>query len=78
VRTRHEREGSEKTQPDVGALQRQIHELLDEKPQTQERDQKTGQELANYETTIGRMGQEIPGLRRMVAGSGFSMARLKN
>ena len=78
VRTRQEREGSEKTQPDVGALQRQIQELLDEKQQTLERDQKTRQELANCQATIGRMREEIQGLRRTVARSGFSMARMKN
>jgi len=48
-----EREGSEKTQQDVGALQRQIQEQLDEKQQTQERNEKTRQELTNYEATIG-------------------------
>jgi len=53
VRTRQEREGSETTQPDVGALQWQIQELLDEKQQTLEKDEKTRQELANYQTTIG-------------------------
>jgi len=78
VRTRQEREGSEKTQPDVGALQRQIQELLDEKQQTREKDEKTRQELANYQTTIGRMGEELQGLLSTVAGSGFSIARLRN
>jgi len=33
---------------------------------------------ASHQTTIGRMREEIQGLRRTVAGSGFSMARLKN
>ena len=46
ARTRQE-EGSEKTQPDVGVLQRQIQELLEEKQQSLERDEKTQQELAN-------------------------------
>jgi len=78
VRTRQEREGSEKTQPDVGARQRQIQELLDEKQQNLEKDEKTRQELANYQTTRGRMREEIQGLRRRVAGSGFSLARLRN
>jgi len=35
-------------------------------------------ELANYKTTIGRMREELQGLRKTVAGSGFSIARLKN
>jgi len=78
VRTRQEGEGSAKTQPDVGALQRQIQELLGEKQQTLERYEKTRQELVNYQTTIGRMCEEIKGLRRTVAGSGFSLARLRN
>ena len=77
MRTRQE-EGTEKTQPDVGALQRQIQELLDERQQTLERDEKTRRELANYLTTIGRMREEIQELRRTVAGSGFSIARLRN
>jgi len=77
VRTWQE-EGSEKTQPDVGALQRQIQELLDERQQTLERDENTRRELANYQTTIGRMREEIQGHRRRVAGSGFSIARLRN
>ena len=63
VRTQPRREESEKTQPDVGALQRQIQELLDEKQQSLERDAKSRQELANYQNTIGRMREEIQGLR---------------
>jgi len=51
---------------------------LDEKQQTLENDEKTRRELANYQTTIGRMHEEIQGLRRTVAGSGFSIARLRN
>jgi len=78
MRTRQERDGSEKTQPDVGALQRQIQELLNKKQQTQEKDEKTRQELANYQTKIGRIREEIQGFRRTVVGSGFSIARLRN
>jgi len=48
------------------------------KQQTVKRDERTRQELANYQTTIGRMREEIMGLRQTVAGSGFSLARLKN
>jgi len=77
VSTRQE-EGSVKTQPDVGALQRQIQELLNERQQTLERDENTRWELANYQATIGRMREEIQGLRRTVAGSSFSIARLRN
>jgi len=78
VRTRQEREGSEKTQPDFGALQRQIQELLNETQQIHEKDEKTRREFANYQTMIGRMGEEIQGLRGTVGGSGFSIARLRN
>ena len=78
MRTQQEWEGSEKTQPDVGALQRQIQELLNEKQQIQEKDEKTRRELGNYQTTIGRMHEKIQGLRRTIAGSGFSIARLRN
>jgi len=77
VRTWQEKEGSEETQPDVGALQRQIQELLDEKQQTLEKDERTRLELDNNQTTIGRMREEIHGLRRTIAGSGFSLGRLK-
>ena len=50
---------------------------MDEKQQTLERDEKTRLELANYQTTIGRMREEIQGLSRTVAGSGFILGRLK-
>jgi len=41
-------------------------------------DENTRQELANYQAMIGRMREELQGLRRMVAGTGFSLARLRN
>jgi len=77
VRTRQEA-GIEKPQPDVGALGRQIQELLNERQQSMEKDEKTHQELANYQDTIGRMREELHGLRRTVAGSGFTLTRLRN
>ena len=77
VRTGQE-EGSEKAQPDVGALPRQIQELLNERQQTLEKDENTQRERANYQSTIGRMPEAIQGLRRTVAGSGFSIARWTN
>jgi len=77
VRTRQE-DGGEKTQPDVGALQSRIQELLNERQQSLEKEEKTRQEVANYQATIGRIREEIQGLRRTVAGSGFSIARLRN
>jgi len=39
---------------------------------------KTRRELANYPNTIGRMREELQGLRRTVAGSGFTIARLRH
>jgi len=77
VRTRQE-ERSEKTQPDVGALPRQIQQLLNERQQSMDKDEKTRQELANYQATIGRMGEELQGLGRTIAGTGFSLERLRN
>jgi len=78
VRTWREREVSEKTQPDVGALKRQIQELLNEKERFLENESQQLQELDHYQTTIGRMREELQGLRRTVAGTGFRLARLRN
>ena len=58
------------TEANPGTVGRKQHSL--------EKDEKTRKELANYENTIGRMREEILGLRRTVTGSGFSLARLKN
>jgi len=66
VRIRQE-DGSQKTQPDFGALQRQIQELLNERQQSLEKDEKAPQELANYQATIGQMREEIQGLHRTIA-----------
>jgi len=78
VRTRQEREGSEKTQPDIGALERQVQELLDEREQFLKNENQYRQKLAEQQTTISRIREEVQGLRRSVAGSGFSLVRLKN
>ena len=78
VRTWQEREGSEKTQPDVGALQRHIQELLNERQQSMAKDERAGREMADYQATIGRIREELLGLRRTIAGTGFSLSRLKN
>jgi len=77
VRTLQE-EGSETTQPDVGALQRQIQERLNERQQSMKKDEQSREELANYQARIGRMREKLEGLRRTVAGTGFSLARLRN
>jgi len=52
LRKRQEREGSEKAQPDVGALQRQVPELLDEKNQFRKNEDKYLLQLADQQTTI--------------------------
>jgi len=70
ARTRPEREGTEKTQPDVDAMQRQIQELLDEKARTLEK-------LADRDLRITKLRDEVSGLRRTVGGAGFSLTRLK-
>ena len=38
---------------------------------------KTREELANYQNMIGRRNEEIQGLGRTIAGTGFSLGRLK-
>jgi len=43
-----------------------------------EKDEKTRQELADYQAKIGRMREELQGLHRTVAETGFSLARLRN
>ena len=78
MRTRQEREGSDKTQPDVGALQRQVQELLNEKDKFLKIEDQYGQNLTDQKARISRMGEEVQGLRRTVTGSGFSLARLRN
>jgi len=64
ARTRPWGEGSEKTQPDIEAYQRQIQELLEER----DRNRKT---IADLETTIGNQ-------RRTVTSSAFMLGRAEN
>ena len=64
TRTRPWREGSEKTQPDIEAYQRQIQELLEER----DRNRKT---IADLETNIGNQ-------RRTIASSAFMLGRAEN
>jgi len=78
VSIRQEREESEKTQPDVGALQRQVQELLNEKDQFLKNEDESRRQLADQQSTISPMGEDIQGLRRTVAGSAFSLARLRS
>jgi len=77
VGTRQEREGSEKTQPDIEALHRQIRELLDGREQSLKNEDDSRRKIADQQAKIERLHEEIQGLRRTVAGSGFSLGRLK-
>jgi len=77
VGTRQEREGSEKTQPDVEALHRQIRELLDGREQSLKNEDESRMKIADQQAKMERLHEEIQGLRRTVAGSGFSLGRLK-
>jgi len=78
VRTRLVREESKKTLPDVGALQRQIQEFLNEKDQFLKNEDISRRQLADQQSTISQMREEIQGLHRTLAGSGFSLARLRS
>jgi len=64
ARTRPWGEGSEKTQPDIEAYQRQIQELLEER----DRNRKT---IADLETNVGNQ-------RRAIASSAFMLGRAEN
>jgi len=52
--------------------------LFDKKDHFLKNEDKYRQKLTDQQTTISRIREEVPGLRRTVAGSGFSIARLKN
>jgi len=67
VRTWQEREWSEQTHPDVGAMQREISELGNEKDGFLTHKTESQWRLADKKTTIGRMGEEILGLHITVA-----------
>jgi len=73
VGIRQEREGSEKTQPDIEALHRQIRELLDERERSLKNEDDYRRKVADQEAKIGRPQEDVQGLRRTVAGSGFSL-----
>jgi len=77
VGTQQEREGSEKTQPNVEALHRQIRELLDGRERSLENEDDYRRKIADQEAKIGHLQEDVQGLRRTVAGSGFSLGRLK-
>jgi len=77
VGTRQEREGSEKTQPDIEALHRQIGELLDGRERSLKNEDNYRLKVADQQAKIGRLQEDVQGRRRTVAGSGFSLGRLK-
>ena len=77
VGTRQEREVSEKTQPDIEALHRQIQELSDRRERSMKKEHDYQQKVADQQAKIGRFQEEVQGLRRTLAGSGFSLGRLK-
>jgi len=58
-------------------MQRQISELLNKKDGFLKHEAKSRRRLVDQMATIGRMREEILGLRRTVAGSGLHLARLK-
>jgi len=77
VGTRQEREGSEKTQSDIEALYRQIRELLDGRERSLKNEDDYRRNIADQQAKIERVQEDIQGLCRTVAGSGFSLERLK-
>jgi len=64
ARTRPSGEGSEKTQPDIEAYQRQIQELLEERYKNRK--------------TIDDLEKEVGNQRRTIAGSAFMLGRAEN
>jgi len=77
VGTRQEREGSEKTQTDTEALHRQIQELLNRREQSLKNEDDYRRKVADQQAKIGRLQEDVRGLRSTVAGAGFSLGRLK-
>ena len=77
VGTRQEREESGKTQPDIEALHKQIRELLEGREQSLKNEEDYRRKVADQQAKIERLEGDIQGLRRTVAGAGFSLERLK-
>ena len=75
--TQQEREGSEKTQPDDDALPRQIQELREQRDLASNNENKYRCKITDQQTAMARVWEDVQRLRRTVAGSGFSLARLK-
>jgi len=55
-----------------------MQELLDEKDQFRKNENEYRRKITNQQSTIRRIREEVQGLGRTVAGSGFSLARLKS
>jgi len=77
VGTRREREGSDKTQADIEALHKQIGELLNGREESLKNEDEYRRKVADQQAKIEHLLEDIQGLRRTVAGSGFSLGRLK-
>jgi len=77
VGTRQEREGSEKAQPDIEALHRQVRELLHGRERSLKKEDDYGLKIADQQAKIGRLQEDIQGLHRTGSGSGFSLGRVK-
>ena len=77
VGTRQEREGSEKTQPNIEALHRQIRELLDGRERALKKEDDYRGQIADQQAKIGRLQEDVQGLRRTIAGTGYNLGRLK-
>jgi len=76
--TREEREGSEKTQPEIEALDRQIRELLEGRERSLKTEDDYQWKTMDQQAKIERLQENIQGFRRTVAGSGFSLGRLRS
>jgi len=77
VGTPQEREGSEKTQPDIEALHKQIRQQLDGRERSLKNEDDYRRKVADQQAEIKRLQEDIKGLRRTVAGSGLSLGRSK-
>ena len=77
VGTPEEREGSKKTQPEVDVLQRPIQELLEQRDRASTNEDEYGGKRTKQQDAIARVREEVQRLRRMIAGLGFGLARLK-
>ena len=69
--------GERKNTTRCRGLHRQIRELLDGREQSLKNEDDYRRKVADQQAKIERLHEEIQGLRRTVAGSGFSLGRLK-